>query len=218
MRAPFKALSKRLSASFSPKLSFSAIASVMTEYHVPDLTKIQNLTDKEIRFYAIVGASISLSSRLQIKLTDIFQKALNGDKDLAAKILHQLDSIALQRNIVDAAMRHHLQSDATNLDKWKSLNSKIKKLSNRKNPRNLVAHTPISTTVKTGMAIGAVQPDGLSIGAVQAREEFQIVTDQLRILAREVPPREADFDSLLSHCEEAVQVVDEIDNFLSNLP
>lgn len=185
--------------------------------HIPDLAALRALPNHEVRFYATVGAAISLAAALELTFIDIFHAATGLDRALAAKIMYQNRNASYRRDAADAAMRHKLRSD-TRLQSWEALAKRIVAATGNSGARNLVGHTTVSHHVIEGHLLGGAPLGAAPLGgSVVLGEHFYVEQDADRILAGIEKPRSEDFNSLIAYCNELIDLLSSVDAFLAQI-
>ncbi|MCH7889438.1 MAG: hypothetical protein IIA00_09190 [Proteobacteria bacterium] len=187
----------------------------MARHHIPDLAALEALPNQEIKFYAIVGAVISLSAALELASVDVYQKSLGIERDLAIRLLYGIRSSSFRRDQANTAMRHRLSSDPK-LAEWEKLYERIVVATGGKGTRNLLGHYPVSRHTEGGSAygFGAYSEGAYGEGPT---EKYRVSLSQDLILALNQAPKSKDFASLLGHCRELISLLNDIQDFLDQL-
>lgn len=189
----------------------------MAGHHVPDLDAIQQLPNQEIRFYATIGAAISLASALELSFLDIFQKATGLDRGLCAQIMYNNRNASYRRDAANVAMRHKLQKDQR-LPAWDAISTRIVSATGNSGARNLVGHTAVSKTSIHYVSALAEAPLGSTPLAGGMRlDQYFVIQDQDKILAGIEKPRKEDFTSLIKYCRDLNALLNDLDAFLDQL-
>src|SRR5262245_7065463 len=136
----------------------------------PDLNRLEELEDKEVRFYALVGAIVSLSAALEQTFIEIFQNATGLNRKLSATLLYKNRNSSVQRDLAIEAMRQHLDKDYR-LQEWRDISAMVVAATGDKGARNLVGHVCVGLTVI------------LSVGSGKTTEEYYVMQDSDRVLA-----------------------------------
>jgi hypothetical protein len=190
-------------------------------HHIPNLAAIEALQDKELKFFAIIGATMSLSAALHSQFLNIFQIGTGLEREIAAKILYKVTNISFQRDNADTAMKHKLASDSR-LKSWESLSERITKSTNTKNLRNLAGHAVTSSKIiETGgsgmLGMGPISGGPLSTAPTQEKEFFIVSDEEIALIVnRDV--LDADFPSLLRFCQELSALLEDLEIFLDQFP
>ncbi len=189
----------------------------MAKHHIPRLGAIQTLPNKEIRFYATVGAAISLAAGLELSFLDIFQKATGMDRELAALIMYNNRNASYRRDAADVAMLYKLRKSPKLAD-WEAIRTRIVAATGKGGARNLVGHTAVSkTTIQFGGAYGEDSYSEAPYSGTMSEEQFFVEQDQDKVLAGIEKARKEDFASLLTYCTELIKLIGDIDDFLNRL-
>ena len=197
-------------------LSFSLVSD-MIDHHIPDLAKIQALPSQEIKFYAAVGAAISLAAGLELLFLDIFQTGTGLERDLALRIIYSNRNTSNQRDVALSVMSHKLKG-TPNLTDWKGISERIVKATGNSGARNLVGHTAVTkTTQSTGGAIGSGPIGAAPIAASVLTDWYQVEQVRDKVLAGLQQPRKEDFNSLYTYCEELIALIKDVKAFLDRL-
>jgi hypothetical protein len=187
----------------------------MARSHFPDLDAIAELANTEIRFYAIVGAVVSLTSALEHRLVDIFQKALGIDAEQAKAMLMDIRASSVQRDLALTAMDFKVRSDTQLAGAWSSLRARVTSTTGGGGERNIVSHNPVSSYVAASGALGGAPLGTLPLGGGIIWEYFVQVPPER--LSGKKPPRSADFNSLTRAARALVSLIQDTDTFLNRL-
>ncbi len=189
----------------------------MPRPHIPDLAAIEALPNQQIRFYAIVGAVISLTAGLEMALLDVFVKGLNIRRDTASVLLFKAKNSSLQRDMATAAMTDRLGSGPL-VPAWDRLCQRIITATGQSGPRHLLAHNVVSTRTFGGSGMLGFGVLGEGPLGDPGEERFLVFQDHQKVLAGIHKAREADFDSLLAFCRELITLLTDLDDFLLQIP
>ena len=130
---------------------------MMAAPHIPDLDAIRELKNPEIKFYAIVGALISLDARLESAYFHVFEKATQLKQSAAAVVFFKTKE---RREMTDSAMRKRL-ADRPELTEWTALYDRMK---SRGGHRNLVGHNVVQKEVTHKLASSGFGGSGYGFG------------------------------------------------------
>jgi hypothetical protein len=208
----------------------------MTTPHIPNLNAIRALPNPEIKFYAIIGAVMSLGAGLELAYFDIFEKATRLDQKMAASIFYKVRNTGTRREIADTAMRLALDG-RQELTEWNALSKRIVTVTGGSGERNLAGHSVVTkgmteTLTPTGFG-GDHDPyeqvynprrtlvgtdDSWALGRVILQEaRYYISQDQIQIMAGSQNPRDADFESLFATCNTVIRVLTDLEALLNRL-
>lgn len=187
----------------------------MTQAHLPDLNALAMLADKQIKFYAVIGAVVSLTAAIELKYANIFAKALKIDDEIAGKIIFKAKAASLQRDMAIAAMEHRLSGDPLQL-RWKIIADNLKTATGQSGLRHLIAHN-IVTRLELSGAFGGAPFGSLPFGA-GIEESFTVSQDRNKVLAGIHNPQQATFDHLLTFCRTLIALLHDVEIFLTQLP
>jgi hypothetical protein len=193
----------------------------MAAPHIPDLDAIRGIKNPEIKFYAVVGALISLDARLESAYFHVFEKATQLKQSAAAAVFYKIKGTLKRRERTDAAMRKKL-AGRPELTEWTALYTQMK---SRGGHRNLVGHNVVQKEVTHKLAPSGFGgsgygfgPLGMELGRVILEEpNFLVSEDQLQVLAGTRKPKKADFDSLFNACNALVGILNDLDALLNRL-
>jgi hypothetical protein len=115
----------------------------MATPHIPDLDSIRALPNQEIKFYAIIGAVISLGAGLELAYFDVFEKATSLDRKMAASIFYEVRNTSTRRDIADKAM-HCALDGRQELTEWAALFVRILTVTGNAGERNLAGHSVVT--------------------------------------------------------------------------
>jgi len=189
----------------------------MAHPHIPDLAAIDALPNLEIRFYAILGAAISLSAGLELTYLDIFILGERIHPKAAAKVFYETApkakpmNAAKQRDRALNAMSIRLKPlkrDPLKAE-WKILREAIVDITKKDTLRHLVAHN-VMMVVENGVGIG-----DRAIG--DAPEQQFVVQQFVWKVNSGAQSQTADFISLLRFCRDLIQLLLRLDDFLRKL-
>jgi hypothetical protein len=207
----------------------------MATPHIPDLVSILALPNQEIKFYAIIGAVISLGAGLELAYFDVFEKATGLDRKMAASIFYGVRNTSTRRDIADKAMRCALDG-RQELTEWAALFGRILTITGNAGERNLAGHNVVKTEITdtlmpTGFGSGndpyeqVYSPrrtligtsDNWMLGRVILQEaRYYISQDQIQIMAGKTP-MDADFDSLFTTCNTVIGILTDLESLLNRL-
>ena len=119
--------------------NFQQTGLAMAQPHIPDLAAIEALSDREIRFYAVLGTVVSLTAGLEISFVRIFALGLRIDEETAGQILFKARAGSLQRDMAITAMSARLKGDQLR-PAWEQLSRRIVDATSQNSPRHLLAH------------------------------------------------------------------------------
>jgi hypothetical protein len=114
----------------------------MATPHNPNLSAVQALPNPEIKFYAIIGAVMSLGTGLELAYFDVFEKATRLDQKMAASIFYKILNTSTRRDVADIAMRIALDG-RKELTEWIALYDRIKTVTGSSGERNLAGHSVV---------------------------------------------------------------------------
>jgi hypothetical protein len=199
---------------------------MLSHPHLPDLHAIRSSDNQEMRFYAIVGAVISLGGALEVACFEIFRHALGLSEKHGASIFYKVESPSGRRDTAEAAMSAHLEGRPTELKEWNVLFARIKGLTGRVSDRNLLGHNIVHREFKKvpGFAapshslLPAQIPFALNVSPMWFGEwVFAVSQDETQASVSGRKQRRADFDALFKSAEEAKAVVLAVADFLNGL-
>jgi hypothetical protein len=208
----------------------------MAAPHIPDLVSILALPNPEIKFYAIIGAVISLGAGLELAYFDVFEKATRLDRKMAASIFYKIKNTGTRRDVADIAMRLALDGKQE-LTEWIALYQRIKTVTGSSGERNLAGHSIVKkeiteTLTPPGFGSGhdpyeqVYNPrrtltgtgDNWMLGlAILQEARYYISQDQTQIMAGTQKPRDADFESLFDTCNAVIGVLTDLETLLNRL-
>jgi hypothetical protein len=184
----------------------------MAKTHPPDLDAIAN---SEIKFYAIVGAVISLTSALEHRIVDIFQKGLAISNEQASAMLADIRASSIQRDLALTAMQFKVRSDQALAAEWESLSTRITSATGQSGKRNVVGHNPVSSYAELSGALGGAPLGALPIGGGPVWQFFVQVPSER--LSGKKPHRTMDFKTLFDAAKSLAALVKDTDAFLGKL-
>jgi hypothetical protein len=187
----------------------------MARSYTPDLDAIAELANSEVKFYAIVGAVVSLTSALEHRLVDIFQKSLSIGSEQATAMLIDIRASSVQRDLALTAMRFKIEPDETLRTQWADLEGRIKTATGQSGKRNVVGHNPVSTHIAASGAISGAPISALPIGAGPTWQ-FLVHVPPERLIGKK-PPRAVDFKTLLEAAKTLAALIRDVDTFLDAL-
>lgn len=192
----------------------------MARPHIPDLVNIRALESDEIKFYAVIGAAVSLTAGLELALFDVFEKATGLGHIIAAKIFYGTQNTGARRDIALTTMGEKLASAHTMPAEWDILKGRIVSATGQSAVRHLVAHNVVhmNTTIEFGRsqqgeAFGPLGQEKFT----STRSEFSVSQDGLQVLAANRKPNKADFEALFSFCENVLTLLNDLDIFLARV-
>ena len=204
----------------------------MATPHIPDLVSIRALPNSEIKFYAILGAVMSLGAGLELAYFDVFEKATRLDRKMAASLFYKILNTSTRRDMADVAMRLALDG-RQELTEWIALYERIKTVTGQSGERDLAGHSVVKkemtdTLMPTGFGTyeQVYNPrrtlvgtgDNWMLGRVILQEaRYYISQDHIQIMAGTKKPRDADFKSLFSTCNTVIDVLNDLDALLKRL-
>lgn len=157
------------------------------------------MEDRHLRFYAIMGASISFGSLLDQYLYRVFNTALQRGPDLSATLYYAHRNVGGRRDAADAAVRAVCLYPALSA-RWEAILADLTALTGNKGARNLVSHNPVSQRVIVSLGGGGVS--------------------ELPIIRQTVPgqsAKEETFDSLLAYAGNQLRMMDRLGDFTGDL-
>ncbi len=187
----------------------------MNRPHIPNLDIIRALPNTEVKFYAIVGAAISLTAALELAFYDIFEKATGLARPMAGKIFYGTTALAARRDIAFAVMDLRLagREDAT---EWAKLKIRMLTATGKSADRHLVAHNIVYAFERSGMSFGGIAFNNNPSPPVPTHE-FWVTQDQVQVDVGARKPDKTNFGSLLIFCQEGATLLADLDAFLSNV-
>jgi hypothetical protein len=197
----------------------------MTTHHLPDLEAINAVTNREVRFYAMLGALVSVTAAVELVLFDVFEKAAGLPQGMAAKIFYGTNSTGARRDIALAAMTEHL-AGKSEVAEWTGLSGRIVAATGNSADRHLVAHNPVGMAmemIEIGLGtyhddLGTIQVVGPPGTVAQvSRREFSVTQDAIQILARKRKADEVDFQALTGSCKAAITLLSDLEAFLEHV-
>src|SRR5436190_12380163 len=111
--------------------------------HLPDLQDIDKVEDPSVRFYAIIGACISLVANVEHALFGLYVDASGLSEADAASVYYRHVRFSHKRNTVDAAVRAVLAKHSLGA-KWDELLRSTQDLCGDGAARNLLGHNAVS--------------------------------------------------------------------------
>jgi len=187
----------------------------MARPHFPNLDAIAELPDSEVRFYAIVGAVISLTSALEHRVVDIFQRALAISEEQAAAMLLGIRASSIQRDLALTAMTFKVSQKPELAAEWQQLAARIVAATGQRGERNVVGHNPVSAHMEMSGAIGGAPIGALPIGGGPVWEFFVHIPPER--LAGDKPPRAVDFQTLMTAAKTLIALIKDLGSFLNRL-
>lgn len=167
----------------------------MPDPHIPDLDAISTLPDKEIQFYAAVGAVMSLHAGLEQDYYFVFEAGTKVPRKRAAKKFYETRSAGARREMANKAIRPTLNDEG--LTSRKLIYDRIISLTGSKGHRNLLGHGRVSKEDgEPGIFDGAIF-DG-AIFDTGSEDHFFVSQDEIQVLAGKRKPREEGFESLVA--------------------
>jgi hypothetical protein len=115
----------------------------MATPHIPDLDYIRALPNQEVKFYAIIGAVISLGAGLELAYFDVFERATRLDRKMAASLFYEVRNTSTRRDIADKAM-HCALDGRQELTEWRALFARILTVTGNAGERNLAGHSVVT--------------------------------------------------------------------------
>jgi len=186
----------------------------MARPHIPNVNDIKSLPNDEIRFYALVGAIMSLAAGLELAYFDLFERATKINRDTGASFFYLILNASTRRDMTHVAVSGALVGNPLLAD-WMTLYGRIKKLTGSNSQRNLLAHAVIQQAVSVKQ--GPIMPSGF-LGLTETTISYHVEQDAALLLAGRHKPQTADFDSLFTYCEDIIAVLRDLDEFLGKLP
>lgn len=184
----------------------------MPDPHIPNLDAISALPDKEIQFYAAVGAVMSLHAGLEQDYFYIFEQATKLERGRAARIFYEVRNASTRREMADHAIRPTLSQEG--LRQWEALYNRILGVTGRRGHRNLLGHGRVShEDGEPGIFDPAIFDD--EIFDTGSEDRFFVSEDEIQVLAGKQKPREEGFESVLAYSREMVSLLAALDNFLA---
>ena len=187
----------------------------MAQAHVPDLTTISTLSDAELRFYATIGAVVSLTAAIELMLFDVFVKALGIDRENAGRIYYLSTSGSLQRDMAISAMTERLRGDNL-FAEWDTLAKRTVRATGSGGLRNLIAHNIVVRFEMDG-SLGGAPLGALPLGG-DTEESFHVFQNQWRVVAGKSRPQQAEIGAIHSFANELVELLRSLEEFLAKLP
>jgi hypothetical protein len=152
----------------------------MSALHLPSLAAIKGVDDLEVRFYAMIGACISLVAAVEHDLFDLYVDASGFSALEAAPVFYRYVKFSHKRDTADGAITAALAGHSL-LKKWESLLEDVQALVGDGAPRNLLGHNGVSTDLFVQAA-----PDGESADVF---ERFTVNQNANIVLAGMRPAR-----------------------------
>jgi hypothetical protein len=179
----------RYSSVFSAAIAMTQDLSART--HLPDIDAVRAVSAPDIRFYAIVGACVSLVSTVERSLFDCYAIASGkSDADCAAEF-YKYVRYEHKRCVVDLAIRSNC-SDPSILRRWDNLLNVVDNLLGPNGARNLVAHN----VVDLRLTLFFSEP---SFEDLATEFEFSTSQNNLLVLLKRRAARTEDFESLAEY-------------------
>ena len=175
--------------------------------HFPNVTAIRAVEQDDIRFYAIVGACVSLVSAVEFGLFECYVAATGQAEKDAAIVFYRFNQYTHKRDVVDGAIR--AIPNPSIAKQWDKLLIIVQSLLGPDGPRNLLAHNFIS-----GDALVTFDDDTKQVGV-----QIQFSTEQnaAQIAAGTRSKRSEDFESLATFASRLVGVRISLRKFNSRL-
>lgn len=186
----------------------------MARPHIPNMSDIKSLANKEIRFYALAGAIMSLAAGLELAYFDLFERATKINRDIGASFFYLILNASTRRDMTNAAVSGTLTGNPL-LDEWMALYERITKLTGMNSQRNLLGHAVIRQNVSVSHGAGISMG---FLGLTETTISYHVEQDAELLLAGHQKASAADFDSLFIYCEEIIAVLGDLDSFLGKLP
>lgn len=187
----------------------------MPHHHIPDLDALQKLSDKEVQFYSVIGAVVSLAAALDLTYLDLYAKGTGLNSNTAGRILFLAKNSSLQRDMASAAIEAKVADDAALLGTWRSLRNRLERATGQSGLRHLVAHNTV-TRIEISGAVGGAPIASLAVGG-GSEESFHVFQNQQKIVAG-YKPRQAAISNLLDFARELAALLNDLDGFLKRVP
>jgi hypothetical protein len=163
----------------------------MAHGHLPDLAAIYAVKDLGVRFYATVGACISLVAGVEHDLFDLYVDASGQSPDAAARVFYRHVKFSHKRDTVDSAVQAALSENQL-LRKWNDLLHHVQQLAGPDAARNVLGHNSVSSELSFAM-----RKDVADI-----YEEFRVNQNANVVLAGLRPERTETLDSLEKYAQQ----------------
>lgn len=181
----------------------------MAKPHIPDLEAIKELQGADIRFYAIIGAIMSVAAAIEGRFFDFFRLATRLSRKRAASIFYVIRTAGTRRIMADKVMRTVLSADG--LKEWSVLIERVGQATGDNGLRNFLGHSPLSSDLVPGPFDPAIFDPAIFD---TEREEYFIEQDNNHVLSGDKKYRREDFDSALEHCRELIALLRALDAFM----
>jgi len=179
--------------------------------HLPDLNIIDQLTDQEVKFYALIGGVVSLAAAIELSIFSIYGQALSQDSETAGLDLFKTKRLSSRRDEAIKAMTRKVIGTALESE-WATLADRLKQATRGEGLRNLIAHNVVTRLETTG-AFGDAPFGAPAIGGGN-QEDFFVFQDHQRIIAGVQKHGQADYYNLRDFASELISLLRDIDRFL----
>lgn len=204
------AASRRLTVSSSEWVS-SLGSCDMADLHIPDLDAIRALPNRDIQFYAAVGAVMSLHARLEQDYFLVFEAASGLGRKRAARVFYKVRSASTRREQASEAIMPTLNDEGAS--QWQAIYDQIVKVTGKRGHRNFLGHCYVSYEPESEGIFDEAIFDS-EIFDTGSNERFFVSQDEIQILAGQEKPREEDFDSTINYCRLLIDLLNSIAEFL----
>lgn len=165
----------------------------MAQIHLPDLAAIYRVEDLEVRFYATVGACISLVAAVEHDLFDLYMDASGLTPEQSAPVFYRFVKFSHKRDTADAAIRVALARNNL-LTTWERLLHDVQALAGEDAARNVLGHNSVNTELEVKLT-----PEGADV-----YERFVVDQNANQVLARMRRPRREDLNTLENYAQRLV--------------
>lgn len=185
----------------------------MAELHTPDLVNIEAIAQNDVRFYAAIGAAVSLAAALELQYFDLFSTAIGLPENKAARIFYFIKTAGQRRILAERAIEGTLDENGDKV--WKSLLQRITAATGDSGSRNFLSHNPVRSIVKQedGLFAPGVFEEALFEGGALTTE-YLVEQDHIQILAGEKRERSINTTQALTYCHEVQKLITDISSFL----
>lgn len=182
----------------------------MAKHHIPDLDAIGRVDNPEVRFFAAVGAVMSLASAIEVRYFDLFLAATKIPRKRAATIFYTIITAGNRRVLVNRVMKLTLNDEGGTL--WRKLLHDLGEATGEKGYRNFLGHSPVRRTVTDGPFDG----DFFAPECFQTEtEDYVAEQDQHQVLSGDRAHRTADYRAALDYARELITLAGRIEAFLT---
>src|SRR4051812_36427339 len=119
----------------------------MQDPHIPDLDAIDAVDDWGVRLYAIIGATMTLASTLELAIFRLYQEASSQSTEAAAEMFYRHVKFTYKCDITDRTVMKALAGHQF-LSHWPALLRQIQEVAGDLADRNLAGSNPIEDELK----------------------------------------------------------------------